>query len=97
MIKEKISRWNAWECLQDEQDVIAYLKVSLEQDSPDELIKSLDDILRSKGFTEMAKKMNVGRESLYKSFSGKSKPKFETIYKAIDSLGFRFDIVPKGA
>lgn len=39
--------------------------------------------------------MGVTREGLYKSFSGKTKPKFETIYKTINNLGFRMNLAKK--
>jgi probable addiction module antidote protein len=97
MVKEKISRFHAYDYLETEEDAIFYLKLALAEDTPEGFIKSLQTLIKSKGFTKIAEKMSVSREGLYKSFSGKSKPKFETIYKAIDSLGFRFDIVPKEA
>ena len=36
--------------------------------------------------------MGVGRESLYKSLSGTTKPRFETIYKILLALGLRLSI-----
>jgi probable addiction module antidote protein len=42
----------------------------------------------------MAKKMKVSRESLYKSFSGKTKPNFKTVYKALNTLSMRFNVIP---
>jgi probable addiction module antidote protein len=97
MTKEKITRWNAWEDMDSEKEVIEYLKMSLKEDSPDMLMHSIANILKSKGYANIAKKMGVSREGLYKSFSGRSKPKFDTVFRIIDSLGFRFDIAAKGS
>ena len=43
---------------------------------------------------ELAKKMGVTREGLYKSLSGNTKPRFETICKAINALGFQISFKP---
>lgn len=87
--------WNIQNYLNTEEEVVEFLKVSLEEDTPSEFLNSMAIILKSKGYAKVAEKMGVSREGLYNSFNGKTKPKFETIYNAIDSLGFRFDIVPK--
>ena len=41
---------------------------------------------------ELAKKMGVTREGLYKSLNGSTKPRFETICKALNALGFQLSI-----
>ena len=41
---------------------------------------------------ELAKKMGVTREGLYKSLNGNTKPRFETICKALNALGFQITI-----
>ncbi|MDR0571538.1 MAG: putative addiction module antidote protein [Rickettsiales bacterium] len=94
MTKEKTTRWRAWDYLNSEEDIAEYLKVSLAEDNLGDLINSIRVIIRSKGFSKIAKKTGINRESLYKSFSGNTKPRFETVYKAINGLGFRFDIIP---
>ena len=81
--------------LNTEKDVIEYLKVSLEEDTPEEFIRSMSNILKSRGYAKIAKKIGVSREGLYKSFSGETDPRFGTIFKAVDSLGFRFSLVAK--
>jgi len=42
--------------------------------------------------TEIAKKANVGRESLYKSLSETGKPRLDTIYNVLQALGLQLSI-----
>jgi probable addiction module antidote protein len=92
--KVKISRWHVWNYLNTEEEVIEYLKLALEDEDPNFLVKAIGDVVKSKGYTKIAKDMEAGRESLYKSFSGAARPRFETVNKTINSLGFKFSIVP---
>ena len=71
------------------------LRINTLKISPEEFLKTISNVLKFEGYAKIAKKIGVTREGLYKSFSGKSKPRFETIYKTIDSLGLKFDIVLK--
>ena len=96
-IKVKTTRWNVLDYLTDERAMIGYLKAALDEGSPKLFIIALGDVARARGINEVAKKMKVSRESLYKSFSGNVKPNFETIYNAIDTLGFKISITKKRA
>lgn len=42
-----------------------------------------------KGVAELAKKMQVSQESLYKSFNGQREPKFKTINKFLQAIGIK--------
>ena len=95
MKKEKITRWNVLDGLRNDEEIAAYLEVALEEGDYNFFLSALDDAVRAIGVNAMAKKMGVNRQSLYKSFDSGRKPNFETVFKAIDSLGFRFSILPK--
>lgn len=51
--------------------------------------KSLGDIARAKGMTQVALDSGLSRESLYKALSGERSPDFNTILKVIAALGLR--------
>jgi probable addiction module antidote protein len=95
MIKEKTTKFEVSDYLNSKEDIRGYLTAVLEYDSQDLFLHAIGDVIKSKGFTKISKNAGVTREGLYKSFSGKTKTKFETVYKVLDSLGFKFDIVPK--
>jgi DNA-binding phage protein len=44
--------------------------------------------------TSVAKETGLGRESLYKAFSGNAKPEFETVRKVIQSSGLKLVAEP---
>jgi probable addiction module antidote protein len=44
------------------------------------------------GLTILAAKTGLNRESLYKTFSGNSNPRFETIEAILHALGFRLTV-----
>jgi len=74
----------------DSKEVIAeYLTQVLKGGDLDELLSAIGDVARAKGMTKIAKETGQGRESFYKSFTGGSKPKFDTVVKALDSLGIK--------
>jgi len=74
----------------DNNEVIAeYLSQILEDGDLNELLVAIGDIARAKGMTQIAKDTGLGRESLYKTFSENSKPRFDTIVKVLDSFGVK--------
>ena len=56
---------------------------------------ALGDVARAKGMTKIAEKAGLGRESLYKSLSSEGNPRFSTVLKVVDALGFQLSIKPK--
>lgn len=75
------------EYLDDDEMIAAYLNSILADGDTDEFIAALGDVARAKGMTELAEKTGLGRESLYKALSGKTKPRFETVWKISHALG----------
>jgi probable addiction module antidote protein len=96
-VKVKTTKWDVLDYLGTEEAVAGYLAAAAEEGDPRVLIMAIGDVARAQGVNALARKMNVSRESLYKSFSGKTKPNFETVFKALDSLGMRFSIGLKSA
>lgn len=76
------------------EDVFGYLNAALEYGN-EEFFRSLGDISKSKGMSKLAKKTGVSREALYRSLNGKTKPRFDTIAKVVDSLGMQFQLIAK--
>jgi probable addiction module antidote protein len=93
--KEQFTEWNILDYLKTEKEIETYLDVVAMENDPNALVSAIGTVVRARGVNDLSKRMHVSRESLYKSFSNKTKPRFETIYKAIDSLGFRIAIIPK--
>ena len=94
MAKEKTTQWSVLDGLRNDEEIAAYLEAALDE-GYNFFLSALDDAARAKGINEMAKKMGVNRQSLYKSFGKNKKPHFKTVYKAIDGLGLRICFAPR--
>ena len=93
-----ITKWDAADYLNTQEDIAMYLdeilKIAREDNTPGLFIQAIGDVTRSKGMSEAAKKIQVGRESLYKSLSEKGNPSFYTIFKILDFLNLQISIGP---
>lgn len=90
-----ISEFDAAEFLTDEATIAAYLTESFASGDQEELIQALNTVARARGMTDLAKQVGMPRESLYKTLSGTSKPRFETIAKILSALGLNIAFTPK--
>jgi probable addiction module antidote protein len=53
--------WDAAECINSKEDVIAMLEATLEENAPDFLLSVIGDIARSKRMTKIARELNLDR------------------------------------
>lgn len=79
--------------LDNDEVIAAYLNEAM-QESTEAFITALNDVARAKGMTELAKKTGLGRESLYKTLNGKTKPQLESIQKILSALNLQTQLVP---
>jgi probable addiction module antidote protein len=90
----KTSKFDAADYLKTPEQIAAYLSEALETGDTAFLCTALDTIARAKGMSSIAKATGLGRESLYKSLSGNSKPEFDTIAKVVQSFGVKLVAQP---
>lgn len=83
--------------LNSKADVVDWLKVWMEDGSPDEIAKAIGDIARSKGMTEIARTTGLGRQALYKALSENGNPTLGTLMAVLDALGLQLSVQPKKA
>jgi probable addiction module antidote protein len=91
MPKTITSHYDVAEHLRTPEEMAAYLQACLEEAGDDAafIAKSLGDIARAKGMSQVARDAGVSRESLYKALSGERTPGFDTILKVIKALGLQ--------
>jgi probable addiction module antidote protein len=84
------------EALQDPAEAVAYLNAHLEDDEAadtEELfLMALRDVARAHGFSEVAKRAQVGRESLYKTLSRMGNPRLATLASVLRAMGMRLSV-----
>ena len=80
------------EFLETPEEMAAYLEACIEESEGDAafIAKTLGDIARAKGLTQIAGETGLSRESLYKALSGDRSPSLDTILKVVAALGLKF-------
>lgn len=92
MSKLEIVDFDIAQYLDDKEIIAEYLSQILAEGNMEELLVALGNIAKAKGMTQIAKDTGLGRESLYKTFNPKGKPKFDTIMKVLDSFGVKMKV-----
>jgi len=83
--------------LWSEDDILDYLKIWMEDGSPQEIARAIGDVARSKGMSEIARKAGVGRQALYNSLSGNGNPTLETLVGVLNALGLELTVQRRAA
>ena len=95
MEKITVKDWNLTDEIETKEDVIGIIEAALEENDVEFLFKVIGDIARSKGMAQIARELNLNRESLYRSFSQDGNPSFNTVARVLDNLGFQLSIRQK--
>ena len=95
MKPEKTTVWDMAEHINTKEDVVGILEAALEENDTALLLAVIGDIARSKGMAQIAKELNLARESLYRSLSLDGNPSFDTVAKVLDNLGFQLCVRQK--
>ncbi len=82
--------------LDDLDDVAAYLEIALEAstEDPTAVPRALGVIARSQNMSELARRVGMSRDGLYKALSDEGNPTWSTILKVTNALGLRFELHP---
>ncbi|MFZ4584970.1 MAG: addiction module antidote protein [Acidimicrobiia bacterium] len=75
--------------LTDVEDVAAFMEAAIEEagDDPAFIAQALGTIARSGKVSELARRIGMTREGLYKALSADGNPSFATIMKVTNALG----------
>jgi probable addiction module antidote protein len=84
--------WDAAEVLNTPADIAAYLDTYLEDGTPDELLRALGTIARSRGMSELARETGLSRETLYRAFGDGGNPTLGTLLRVLQAIGVRLKI-----
>jgi len=72
-----------------QQEINTFLEECLADDDPNTFIEALGLLVKKHGVSDIAKVTGLNRESLYKAVNGKTKPRWETIFKVMKALNLR--------
>ncbi len=97
MSKIEVSRFDVAEHLDSEEIIAEYINAALEAGDVDVLMAAIGDVAKARGMSKVAEDAGVGRASLYKTLSGETKPKAETVFKLLAALGVKLQAAPAHA
>lgn len=93
-ITERYKRFDPADYLDDLEDVASYLAIALEAsgEDPTAVPRALGVIARSQNMSELARRVGMSRDGLYKALSAEGNPTWSTILKVTNALGLRFEL-----
>ena len=89
----KLKKWDVAEHMDNEEYISEYLKAAFESGDISEITRALSDVARARNMTDLAEKMGISRQGLYKTLSENGNPEFATIQKLITALGLQMSII----
>lgn len=91
---EKYASFDPADYLDGIDDVAAYLEIALEEssDDPTAVPRALGVIARSRNMSELARRVGMSRDGLYKALSAEGNPTWSTVLKVTNALGLRFTL-----
>ncbi|UFU03870.1 putative addiction module antidote protein [Ruania suaedae] len=93
-MSERITRFDAANYLDNLDDVAAYLQIALEDsaEDPTAVPRALGVIARSGNMSELARRVGMSRDGLYKALSEQGNPTWSTVLKVSNALGLTFTV-----
>ena len=85
----KLTPYDSVNYLKSDRAIAAYLNDALADGNPAEVLMAFSQVARARGMSRVAKASGLGRESLYKALSPRSKPRFDTIFRLAHALGLK--------
>ena len=91
MTTEQYRHFDPADYLDDIDDVAAYLQIALEEsaEDPSAVPRALGVIARSGNMSELARRVGMSRDGLYKALSGQGNPTWSTVLKVCGALGLK--------
>ena len=92
MAKLKAKRFDTSAFLDDDEVVAEYLTAALEDPDPDVFLTAIGQVAKARGMGVIAEGAGLGREGLYKALTPGAKPRYDTVFKVLQSLGIKVSL-----
>ena len=91
---EKYKPFDVADYLVDLDDIAGYLELAIEESAehPSAVPRALGAIARTRNMSELARRVGMSRDGLYKALSADGNPTWSTILKVTTALGLRFEL-----
>ncbi|EQE00088.1 addiction module antidote protein [Helicobacter pylori PZ5056] len=75
--------------LTTKEEILLYLNELIQKEKTDEFCTALYQLVKSKGFDNIAKETTLNRDYIYREFKIKKNPCIKTFFLVLNSLGFQ--------
>jgi probable addiction module antidote protein len=91
---DKYKPFDVADYLVDLDNIAGYLELAIEEstDDPSAVPRALGAIARTRNMSELARRVGMSRDGLYKALSADGNPTWSTILKVTNALGLRFEL-----
>ena len=91
---DNYQRFDVADYLVDLDDIAGYLELAIEESSedPSAVPRALGVIARTQNMSELARRVGMSRDGLYKALSAEGNPTWSTMLKVATALGLRFEL-----
>jgi probable addiction module antidote protein len=91
-MKTEIKPYSPFDHLLTDADMGDYLTQAFMDDDPAVFMTALGHVAKHKGIAQLAAETGLNRESLYKTLSGKTQPKWGTVQRIIKALHITINV-----
>lgn len=88
----KTTPFNPFDYMETQEEINAFLRECLDDDDPNTFISALGHLVKKHGVSNVAELTGLSRESLYKTFNGKTQPKWSTVFKVTHAIGLNLAV-----
>ena len=86
MMAEQLTEFNPFEFMETQEEINEFLLECYQDDDPNTFVTALGQLVKLHGVTSVAEQSGLNRESMYKTFNGKTQPKWDTIVRVMKTL-----------
>lgn len=85
-MSEKTHPYNPFDFINTQDEIDAFMLECFRDDDPRVFIEALGHLIKKHGVSDVVELTGLTRENLYRSFSGKTQPTWDTVHKVIHAL-----------
>lgn len=83
---EQLTEFNPFEFMDTQEEINEFLMDCYQNEDPNTFVTALGQLVKLHGVTSVAGQSGLNRESMYKTFNGKTQPKWDTVVRVLKTL-----------
>lgn len=83
---EQLTEFNPFEFMDTQEEINEFLMQCYKDEDPSTFVTALGQLVKLHGVSNVAQQAGLNRESMYKTFNGKTQPKWDTVVRVLKTL-----------